>query len=362
MSKKFRKSIFDHSNYAVDAMMRCPNEQSVKNYLIDPFLFLLGYDTRQPGVVLPELRIAGPNGERSRVDYAIKTDDDYFIAIECKPLSSKLRDEQGQLRRYFDDMDRVFVGILTNGIKYIFFTNVDIRHRMDAEPFAVINTKEIAENGVTDRDYQILDILRKENFDREAIREIAKLSLVEKRLQLWWLNQLTHPSDELCRLALKEQGLGRISQKMINSFRPIIMEGFIESLGRNIFEKISKKGGKIGFSDQHQNSKDQDPRIITTDREIEIFNYCKNKLAHNTNSLVSFDLIQQIDKKDWIEKFSIYFRNINKGRILDFYQLEDGKERFEFPNGAVFTDLSEIDDALVTTFLDRVRQYGDLVQ
>jgi hypothetical protein len=362
MSKKFQKSIIDHCRYAVDAMMSCSNEQAVKNYLIEPFLLLLGYDTRRPGIVLPELRVTGPNGESGRVDYAIRTDDDYYIAIECKPLSSKLRDEQGQLRRYFDDMDKVAIGRLTNAIRYIFFTNVDIQHRMDAEPFAAIDLKAIAENGISDVDYQVLSSLRKDHFDRDGLREIAKLQLIQKRLQLWWLNQLTHPSEELCRLALKEQGFGRVTQKMVDSLRQTIIQGFIEALAHNVHEKLSGKSSRRGFNIYSPHKGDVDPRIVTTEREIEIYNYCKTKLAHHTNSVVPFELIQEIEKKDRIEKFSIYFRQVNNGRILDFYELAGGQERFEFPNGAVYDNLSDIDDALVSTFLQRIKQYGEALE
>jgi len=360
MSRKLRKSIIEHSNYAVNAMMNCPNEQAVKNYLIDPFLLLLGYDTRKPGLVVPEASIAGPRGSSGRVDYAIRTEGNYFIAIECKSLGSKLRDEQGQLRRYFDDMDRVIVGILTNGIVYHLFTNVDMQHQMDAEPFMTVDIKSIAENGITNSAYNIIDILSRENFDKEAVHDIARTKLIEKRLQSWWFNQMKYPSEELCRLALKEQGVARVTQKMIDSLRPTITQGFLTALGHDICEKILEKGGLKEFRTSSKRQIEEDPRIVTTEREIEIFNYCKTKLAHHVNSVVSFDLIQQIDKKDYVTKFSIYFRQVNNGRILDFYELEDGQERFEFPNGAVYDNLKEIDDALVTTFLQRVQQYEEV--
>lgn len=361
MSRKFRKSIVDHCDYAVDAMMSCSNEQAVKNYLIDPFLLILGYDTREPGIVVPESSVIGRDGNKGRVDYAIQTDDGYQIAIECKPLSSKLQDEQGQLRRYFQAIDGCIAGILTNGIIYHVFTNVDMEHSMDAEPFATIDIKSISENGMQNEVYEIIEILSRENFDKATIHDIAKMKLIEKRLHSWWLHQMRSPSDDLCRLALRQQGIGRITQRMIDSFRPMVLQSFIESLGLDICEKISERGGSSNFVSSIKNKLDEDPRIITTDRELEVFHYCKAKLAHHTNSIVSFDLIQKIDKRDWVEKFSIYFKQVNKGRILDFYELGDGQERFQFPNGAVFYDLSKIDDALVTTFLQRVKQYEESV-
>jgi len=358
MSPKFRRSILSHANYAMEAMMSCSNEQSVKSYLIEPFLVLLGYDTREPGVVVPEVIIKDENGSFGRVDYVIKTETDHFIAIECKALGSKLRDEQGQLRRYFDDIDRVLVGILTNGMVYHLFTNVDMRHRMDAEPFATIDIKAISENGVSDGARNLLHSLSRGNFDKTAIEELARTKLIEKRLKNWWFNQMKHPSEELCRLALKEQGVNRVTKKMIQSLRPMITKGFLTALGQDICERISEKGGLEEFRTSSKQKIEEDPRIITTEREVEIFNYCKTKLAHHANSVVPFALIQQIDKKDYVTKFCIFFKQVNNGRILDYYELEDG-EKFEFPNGAVYYDINEIDDVLVETFLQRIREYGE---
>lgn len=61
-------------------------------------------------------------------------DDTPVILIECKSISENLERHDSQLFRYFGTTDAKFA-ILTNGLIYRFFTDLDNPNKMDSDPF-----------------------------------------------------------------------------------------------------------------------------------------------------------------------------------------------------------------------------------
>ena len=74
-------------------------------------------------------------------------DDTPVILIECKSISENLERHDSQLFRYFGTTDAKFA-ILTNGLIYRFFTDLDNPNKMDSDPFLSINILDIRENQV----------------------------------------------------------------------------------------------------------------------------------------------------------------------------------------------------------------------
>jgi len=95
----------------------------------------LGYDVFDPEVVVPEFTSDVGIKKGEKVDYAIKINSKIMMLIECKPSRTDLSKEHAsQLYRYFSVTESRF-GILTNGIEWRFFTDLDAPNKMDAKPF-----------------------------------------------------------------------------------------------------------------------------------------------------------------------------------------------------------------------------------
>jgi len=118
-------------------------EEATKNALVLPFIKTLGYDVYDPTEVVPEFiaDIAGKKGER--VDYAIMQNGKPIMIIECKGFGTNLDSiNRDQLRSYFLALDSS-IGILTDGIRYLFFSTADDGKHMDTMPFMEFNLDNI---------------------------------------------------------------------------------------------------------------------------------------------------------------------------------------------------------------------------
>lgn len=67
-----------------------------------------------------------------------------LILIEAKSIHENLDNHNNQLVRYFTVTDAKF-GILTNGIEYRFFSDLDEKNKMDHTPFMIINLASFKE-------------------------------------------------------------------------------------------------------------------------------------------------------------------------------------------------------------------------
>jgi len=129
-----------------DLASRIPNqiehiqtEEATKNAFIMPFISALGYDVFNPTEVIPEFTSDIGTKKGEKVDYAIKKDDDIIILIECKWSGADLhQDQASQLYRYFSTTEARFA-ILTNGITYEFYSDIDEPNKMDSKPFFTFN-------------------------------------------------------------------------------------------------------------------------------------------------------------------------------------------------------------------------------
>ncbi len=120
-------------------------EEATKMSLIVPFFQLLGYDVFNPTEFCPEYTADVGIKKGEKVDYAIILDKSPAILIECKWSGQCLDKHSSQLFRYFGTTKAKF-GILTNGITYQFFTDLDEPNKMDLTPFLEFNILEFTEN------------------------------------------------------------------------------------------------------------------------------------------------------------------------------------------------------------------------
>jgi hypothetical protein len=282
-------------------------EEATKTSLVMPFFQILGYDIFNPLEFTPEYIADVGIKKGEKVDYAILQNKKPIILIEAKSVNEELTNHSSQLFRYFGASTAKF-GILTNGIIYRFYTDLDEPNKMDETPFLEIDILDL-------RDQQIQEIKKfcKNNFNLSEIIDTASdlkyLGLIRNVIKELFSN----PSDDYVRYIL---GCGVYSgvktQNIIDRFKPLVkksMNSYINDLVNEKIQTALKTGeeqensSKNQKTDENLEPKDDDiGKIVTTDAEMEAFYIVKSILRNHIDiSLVSY--------KDTQSYFSILFDN-----------------------------------------------------
>ena len=111
------------------------NEEATKKSLIEPLFARLGYNVTDPRQCRPEHREDfGKNRSTKPVNYVFFKDGNPVFVVEAKEVDKKLSGFNEQLADYFAKMCPVKLGILSNGVHWQFFTDIDNEHVMDKKP------------------------------------------------------------------------------------------------------------------------------------------------------------------------------------------------------------------------------------
>jgi predicted type IV restriction endonuclease len=197
-----------------DAVM---TEQAAKTAFVLPFLQALGYDVFNPHEVVPELTADHGFKKGEKVDYAIKRDGSIIMLIECKPVGAPLEAKfAGQLFRYFS-VTEARVGVLTDGVRYLFFSDLDAANKMDDRPFFEFNLL-----AHVPADVEELKHFSRASFELDALIGRAA-DLKYHRLLLAAIQQeFDKPSDELIRMLTTRVYSGRMTQQVRDQFASLL--------------------------------------------------------------------------------------------------------------------------------------------
>ena len=274
-------------------------EEATKTSLIMPFFRILGYDVFNPNEFMPEFVAAVGLKKGEKVDYAIKFDNEPVILVECKSINEKLEKHDSQLYRYFGTTTAKFA-ILTNGIVYRFYTDIDELNKMDEAPFLEINLLEL-------RDEQIakLQHFTKENFDKEAIYDSAEGLKNEAQIRQILKDEIDNPSEELVKFILGKGVYNRAkTQSVIEKYTPIVKNAFDyiikEMLSKKIetaFANTESTGVSEPQSDNEgiNTTEEVENKIVTTEEELESYYIVRAILS----KYINVDRITYSDKESY---------------------------------------------------------------
>ncbi|RIV89445.1 hypothetical protein D2V17_06340 [Aurantiacibacter xanthus] len=253
------KTIRDHRDVLA-------TEEAAKNALVMPFIQALGYNVFNPSEVVPEFTCDVGTKKGEKVDYAIRNGDQIAILLECKPAQSELSiNHASQLFRYFSVTD-ARLAILTNGVVYKFFSDIDVPNRMDERPFFTLDVEAVRK-----ADLRTLEAFTKGRFDVEMIvQEAGKLklqSLVYKELE----KEMQEPSEDFVRLIAARVSPGRFTSAVKETFSALIVSS-MASLVRDRVNARLTSALNNGGEDLEELPADPQGEIITTEDEIEGFN------------------------------------------------------------------------------------------
>lgn len=255
-------------------------EEATKTSIIMPFFSLLGYDVFNPEEFTPEFVADVGIKKGEKVDYAILQNGEPVILIECKWIGEPLDKHGSQLFRYFSTTSARF-GVLTNGRYYKFYTDLDEINKMDEKPFLEIDILDIKEAQVAE-----LKKFHKSNFDVETIFNVASELKYSSEFKNIFAAQLQNPTDDFVRFFLSKSYDGRLTQKVVDEFNPILKKSLNNYITELMNDKI--KTALVAQEEQDNVSEAEEvapveeavheKRIDTTEEELEAFFIIKNLL------------------------------------------------------------------------------------
>lgn len=246
-------------------------EEATKNAFIMPFLQILGYDIFNPTEVVPEYIADIGTKKGEKVDYVIKKDNEPIVIIECKHWKENAEAHNSQLHRYFHVTNARF-GVMTNGIVYNFFTDLEKPNIMDDKPFLSIDLSNLKDNSIRE-----LEKFQKQTFDLENILNSAEALKYVRAIKQEFEKETQEPSDDFIRLIVKRFFSGQITSNRLDIFREYTKRAISSFINETINARL-KNALNISQKqeDDENNYKEIEPEtevseIITTEEELEGF-------------------------------------------------------------------------------------------
>lgn len=227
-------------------------EEATKNAFVMPFIQLLGYDVFNPLEVIPEFVADVSTKKGEKVDYCIQKDDEPIIIVECKHWKEKLDLHNTQLERYFSFTKAKF-GLLTNGLQYRFFTDLDETNIMDKTPFLEIDFENLKDNAIVE-----LKKFHKNAFDADKIIDSAGELKYYNEIKLVYEKELHEPTIELVRHFASQVYAGRLTASVIEQFSKIVKKAINHKINETINERLKSALNK---ETEHQSENEQEKEV-----------------------------------------------------------------------------------------------------
>jgi predicted type IV restriction endonuclease len=228
------------------------SEQATITALIMPFLKVLDYDIFNPVEVFPEYSadIGVKKGEK--VDFAILKDGSPIMLIECKCCKKDLSEENiSQLFRYFAVTKAKFA-ILTNGIIYHFFTDLNEPNMMDAKPFFEFNLLNFQKTEVDE-----LKQFSKNFFNVEKIYQKAMQIKYIKEMKNLFSKELNNPSEDFVKHFAVQVYPGKVSKSIKDEFKEYVKKALNQYITERINERFKADSNVEQLLSQKNNESSQ---------------------------------------------------------------------------------------------------------
>lgn len=279
-------------------------EEACKTAFVMPFLNTLGYDVFNPDIVIPEFTADVGVKKAEKVDYAIKINGKISILVECKGCGANLSQvHMSQLFRYFTVTEARFA-ILTNGIDFWFYSDLDAPNKMDQRPFFQFNILD-------HRPHQLLELEKFtiDAFDVDTILSTASNLKYSSAIKAELLREIEAPSEEMVRLLASRVFDGRFTVKVRDEFAPLVSAAFRDAVRDVVSERlttalevttgVATAPARAGHApmgvEPIQTDPIPEPDIVTTDEELEGYHIIKAIVR----SVVKADRIGMRDAKSY---------------------------------------------------------------
>lgn len=301
---EFNESIRQFSERVAALKDNISTEEATKMSLIVPLFQILGYDVFNPTEFCPEYIADVGIKKGEKVDYAILEHESPTILIECKSCSEQLDKHSSQLFRYFGASPAKF-GILTNGIIYRFYTDLDEANKMDLVPFLEVDMLNLKDSSINE-----LKKFCKDNFDKDKIFSTAEELKYSNLIKGVLTKEFDSPSDDFVRFIISSVYDGQKNQRVVEKFAPMVKRAFSSLVNEIVNNKISS-----ALSPENEEAEEVAPaeevpvsKIVTTEEEIEAFYIIRGILAGTVS-------VEDVVHRDTESYFGILYKDNNRKPI-----------------------------------------------
>lgn len=250
-------------------------EEATKNALVLPFIAALGYDIFNPKEVVPEFTADVGTKKGEKVDYAILQDGEVALLFECKKFGTSLSEENvSQLYRYFS-VTKARIAVLTDGVIYHFFSDLEEPNKMDRRPFLELNLLEPRKNVL-----QEVKKLAKDDFDLEKILSTANDLKYTSEIQKVFAAQFENPDEDFVKFFFsKVVPGGKFVASAKEQFNIFVAKAFQQFISEKVSGRLKTalQSESVEVKVEHQPTETpeieetENNGIVTTEEELEGF-------------------------------------------------------------------------------------------
>jgi len=244
-------------------------EEATKNSLVLPFFQLLGYDIFDPTEVIPEFKVKVAAKQGGRVDYALFLKGKPALLVECNTYGTSHSDEHlSQLLSCLRVTDARF-GLLTDGISYSFYSDLDHQNSQESLPFFEMNFLDYTESQAMK-----LRQFAKSKFHEDKSVAQAYRQKYLKGIQIRISHEFADPTDDFIRFIMSSEFPGSFTQQGVKHLRPL----FQEASNRIIDENVASRSNPPPYF--AESPKKPEP----TEQSTELINWTSiDKVSHVTH-------------------------------------------------------------------------------
>ena len=254
------------------------NESKTRDYLIEPFFNLLGFNKMDH--YSHEFSLRNSKGGIKKVDMVVTLNGkNPIMLVECKKATSNLNKSHfKQLSKYFEHHKESKVGILTNGVVFEFYTvKWNDKKVLSNKPFLVFNLKDF-----TRADLEEIAVFHIQLFDVKEILKISEKTYFLNDFNVALTKTLFPGSDELLKIIYQNMG-GKVTTDNVK----IRLRKLLNSVSLNeSIEKIKVLEGK-----------ESSTGIFTSGEELKAFQIIKTILVMNPRLKPHYDRFSFRDYK-----------------------------------------------------------------
>lgn len=256
------------------------SEETTKAALINPFLQVLGYDPTDPRVVVLEYTADVGTKKGEKVDYAIKRDGEVIFLIEAKSAGTALdASKASQLHRYFHNTPTARLAILTDGVRYQIFSDLDKPNIMDEKPFMLFDFEHIEDALIPE-----LKKLANDSFDVDVALLAAQDLKHLRQLKHLIRQEMVTPSDALVRLLASQVVDCHMRSSVVEDFRKKVALAFEHCINEELLQRIQGVARPNSYSgmvqaeagtqssderEEAEHKEEEKDTIVTTQEELE---------------------------------------------------------------------------------------------
>lgn len=256
-------------------------EEATKSAFILPFIQSLGYDVFNPIEVVPEFVTDYGAKNVEKVDYAILKDNVPVLIIECKHHVENLDKHYTQIHKYFH-LTKARFALLTNGVQYNFYTDLDAANKMDEKPFFSFDITSIKEQQIKE-----LAKFHKSGFDISTILTSASELKYSNAIRNVLTSELANPTPEFVKYFVSRVYEGKATEKVMTQFTELVKKTVDQTFNDMVSDRLMNAINQtkpVVVETASQSETVEESKVVTTEEELNGFYIVKSILRTKIDS------------------------------------------------------------------------------